>query len=472
MHRLTGGNPFFVTEVLDSGDVAGVVPVSARDVVLARAARLSGDAREVLHVAALTGTRVEVRLLEAVTGHPAVAIDELLAGGLLVEDGAGVRFRHEIARLAVAQAVPAHRAQRVHQLVLSALCSFGCEDEARLAFHAEAAGDAEATLRYATAAAHRAVRLGCHRETAAQFERALRARRGVDPATAAALNEGLANELALLDRWQEAEHAAELALALWREAGDRLREGDALRRLARVRWVLCRGQEALAAVEAAVATLEPLGDSTELARAYAVLRLPADGSRRLRGRDRPGAARAGVGHPVSTPPTCCPTRSTRRAPARCRWVWSGPSPCASRWTSRWAATPGSGGARSHQTGRHPRLPAGVAEAERYFAEGLRYCEEHDLTTYALFMRGERSTHPRSNRSLGRGDGAERAAGRGGRAGPVQPAARADPARRVARPAWCSGSVGLLRRGRRLRRRVRRVAGAGPGPPGTGRGVLA
>jgi predicted ATPase len=57
LYRLTGGNPFYVTEVLQAG--LGVVPSSARDAVLARAAQLSGASRSVLDVAALIGARVE-----------------------------------------------------------------------------------------------------------------------------------------------------------------------------------------------------------------------------------------------------------------------------------------------------------------------------------------------------------------------------------------------------------------------------
>src|SRR5215472_2552693 len=92
----------------------GVVPVSARDAVLARAARLGGGPREVLDVAALAGARAELELLESVTGCPPVAVDEVLASGLLAGDGGWLRFRHEIARLAVAQAVPAHRRPGFH----------------------------------------------------------------------------------------------------------------------------------------------------------------------------------------------------------------------------------------------------------------------------------------------------------------------------------------------------------------------
>ena len=46
LHRLTGGNPFFVTEVLASGN--GAIPPTVTDAVLARAARLSGECQIVV----------------------------------------------------------------------------------------------------------------------------------------------------------------------------------------------------------------------------------------------------------------------------------------------------------------------------------------------------------------------------------------------------------------------------------------
>ena len=102
-------------------------------------------------------------------------MDEILASGLLAEDGGWLRFRHEIARMAVEQAIPAYRRAAIHARILAALGSLGCGDDARMAFHAEAAGDSPAVLRYAPrAAAHHAAELASHREAAAQFERALR----------------------------------------------------------------------------------------------------------------------------------------------------------------------------------------------------------------------------------------------------------------------------------------------------------
>ncbi len=283
LHRLTGGNPFYVTEVVASG--MDEIPASARDAVLARVSGLSASAREVLDAAALIGTRVDVPLLAMATAVPSPAVDELLASGLLAGNGAatgagtgaGLSFRHEIVRMAVAGAIPPLRCGQVHARILDALRDRGCDDDARLAFHAEAAGDGPAVLRYAPAAARRAAGLGAHREAAAQFERALRFSGGLDPASAAGLNDGLAAELGLLDRWQDAASALERALSQWRQVGDQRREGGALRRLSRTMWRLCRGQEALAAGEAAVVAARAAGPERRAGLGVREPGQPADG---------------------------------------------------------------------------------------------------------------------------------------------------------------------------------------------------
>jgi DNA-binding SARP family transcriptional activator/DNA-binding CsgD family transcriptional regulator len=386
LYRLTGGNPFYVTEALRSG--MAEVPPSARDAVLARAARLSGGSREVLDVAALTGTQVEARLLESVTGCPPSVLDELLESGLLVGDGAWLRFRHEIARLAVAQAVAGHRGQAVHELVLAALRSFGCDDDARLAFHAEAAGDGAAVLRYAPAAARRAARLASHREAAAQYERALRFAAGADPATLAGLHEGLADEVMLLDRWDDAETEGERALELWRDVGDRLREGDALRRLSRIRWNLCRGDEAVVAAEAAVSALEPLGPSVELGRAYAtyanqrMLYADYDVAIDLALRAQALAIQFGA---TAVHSDALNTQAASRSAQGLDWSGQ----------MRRALDIALAGGHHIEAGRAYTNLVGIhagqrefAEAERYLEPGIAFCVEHDVTTYAICMRGE------------------------------------------------------------------------------------
>ena len=267
LYRVTGGNAFYVTETLRTG--LDQVPRSAVDAVLARVAGLGPGARDVLHAAALIGSVVEPWLLEQAADCPPSTVDELVDRGLLTADGAVLRFRHEIARRAVAQEIPAHRQPAIHARLLAALLAAGSTDHARLAFHAEAAGDDPATLEHATLAGRHAAELGSHQEAAAQFERALRVAHGEPPAVLADRYYALASELSVIDSWDAAAAAYERALSLWRAAGDPLREGDVLCRLSSTFWRLCRGREASNASEAAVRVLEPLGPSVELARAYA-----------------------------------------------------------------------------------------------------------------------------------------------------------------------------------------------------------
>jgi DNA-binding CsgD family transcriptional regulator/tetratricopeptide (TPR) repeat protein len=269
LHRVTGGNPFYVVETLRTG--LDEVPPSAMDAVLARAAGLGPSARDVLHVAALIGTVVEPWLLERAAVARPELVDELVARGLLVADGTTLRFRHEIARRAVVAAVPGHRQPAMHTRILAALLDAGGADHARLAFHADAAGDGAAALEHASLAGQQASGLGAHREAAAQFERALRFSAGEPAAVLAGRYGALADELCLIDSWEAAAQAYERALALWRAAGDRLREGDVLRKLGSALFRLCRAPESGDAAEAAVRVLEPVGPSAELARACATL---------------------------------------------------------------------------------------------------------------------------------------------------------------------------------------------------------
>ena len=389
LYRLTGGNPFYVSQAIQAG--MSEVPESARDAVLARAARLGSDSRAVLDAAALIGTRVELALLELVAGCPPSAIDELLASGLLTGDGTALQFRHEIARLAVEGAVTVHRRSAIHARILASLQALGCDDDARMAFYAEAAGDVPAALHHSSAAARRAAELGSHREAAAQFKRALRCTEGADPATIAGLHDGFAYEVSLLDDWQEAADARERALALWREVGDELREGDTLRRLGYALCSLSRGDEGVDAARAAIALLEPLGPTAELAWAYASLAAKW----MVRGANSDAIDMARQAQAVAGPLNLTEVLSDALNSEACAiraagGEWAGPLHQALH-------TALAGHHEAEVARAYVNLHASyVAErdwagAEPYFTEGVAYCDDHDIATYSIYLRSERTS---------------------------------------------------------------------------------
>jgi DNA-binding CsgD family transcriptional regulator/tetratricopeptide (TPR) repeat protein len=269
LHRTTGGNPFFATEVLAASGKG--IPATVRDAVLARAARLAPAARRLLEAAAIVPHRADVWLLKALAGEDAGSLKSCIASGILTADARGVTFRHELARLTIEETLPPDRSASLHAAALVALGDppVGSSDPARLAHHAEAAGDGEAVLLHAPLAAEQAAALGAHRESAAQYERALRFADGAPAKLRAELLERLSHECYLADRLDAAVEAQEAALALRRELGDPVREGDCLRALGRLLGFAGRAQDAAPVAREAIMVLERLEPGPDLARAYA-----------------------------------------------------------------------------------------------------------------------------------------------------------------------------------------------------------
>src|ERR1700733_14750699 len=233
LHERTAGNPFFVTEVLAAK--SGQIPSSVRDAVLARAARTSRPARDLLDAAAVVPGYVEDWMLTEL--HPAAqsSLDECIGSGMLRAADGRVSFRHEIARLVIEESLPPGRRALLHARVLSILQGNDSAhpDWSRLAHHAEAAGDHAALLRDAPAAAKAASALGAHREAAGLFARALRFAGRLAPEERVQLLEDSAEEAYLTDVGQDAIEQLAEALDIHRSRGDLLGEGRTLWQLAR-----------------------------------------------------------------------------------------------------------------------------------------------------------------------------------------------------------------------------------------------
>lgn len=270
LHRQTGGNPFFVTEVLATG-VAGIPP-TVRDAVLARTARLSRSGMAVLEAASVIGLRIEPWLLSELVGAEASAVEECVAVGVLQVQDDLFAFRHEIARQTILNSMLPHRKAVLHRMALEALARSprANTDLARLAHHAEGAGDPEAILDYAPKAARQAAAVNAHREAAAHYASALRIAQDVELRERASMLDAYAAELAFLDRYPEAINARTEAANLWHHLGDHTEEGRSLTRLAVELFFTGQNDKAEEASRQSISVLEMLPESSELALAYRV----------------------------------------------------------------------------------------------------------------------------------------------------------------------------------------------------------
>jgi DNA-binding CsgD family transcriptional regulator len=401
LHRITGGNAFFVTEVLSAG--GSDVPVTVADAVAARTTRLPAQARAAVDVVAVCGQRTGLDLLEELLPEGIEVLDEPVARGVLVLDGSSVLFRHELARLAVEGRVPAPRRVAIHRQVLDALERRASQghpvDPARLAAHADAATDAAAVRRHAPVAAARASELGAHREAALQLRRALRFADEDDPSTYADLLERLSYECYLTGAIGEAYGVRTRARRLRLGLGDPVAVGRAERWLSRLSWFESRNADAERFAQDAVRTLEaapPAGAGAlpELALAYSNLAqlrmLDGDlaGTRAWAGRALELAARLPEG-PERTEVTVHATNNLGTAE-----LTAGSTVLGTELLEQSLAQ-----AREHELHEHAarafcNLVAALvdshehAQAARHLEDGLAYTRDRDLDSWELYLAGQ------------------------------------------------------------------------------------
>jgi DNA-binding CsgD family transcriptional regulator len=152
LHHRTGGNPFFLEELLRAlggYDVAALVeqplPWSLGDVLRRQVDDLDELSHRIVEAATVLGHRIPFDLLAEVTG---AGEDELIAvlrtlvtRGVLVESGEDeFAFRHALVREAIADQMLGRQRRRLHEAALDALVRGGSSDPAMVAHHARGAG--------------------------------------------------------------------------------------------------------------------------------------------------------------------------------------------------------------------------------------------------------------------------------------------------------------------------------------------
>jgi DNA-binding CsgD family transcriptional regulator/tetratricopeptide (TPR) repeat protein len=258
LFRLTGGNPFFVTEVLASpGEIA---PPTVVDAVLARVRTLSPDAQAALDRLAVVPSGAEVSLLRVLVGDLAPVAEAERTGVVAVRNDV-VAFRHEIARQAVAESLPASVRLELNADVLRALLADADCDPFRALHHAVEAGDDHAVIGHGETAAREARRVGAHLQAAACYAQVLARGHRLPAARRAVLGEAYAWTLSNTNQPQAAAAAAAAAAELWQLEGDNQGLVRALVTLSRHQWLTERTADAHTSAERALKLARPLGDS-------------------------------------------------------------------------------------------------------------------------------------------------------------------------------------------------------------------
>jgi len=272
--KITGGNPFFLTELLATKKTNQIsIPTSVQDAITARLSRLVEAERNFLEfISAIPG---HVRIKFHCRDYPnadTLAMACVARGILILEANGTIRFRHEIARLATQSSVRVNRLRETHQTLLEILIANSPTTPLdQIVHHAAGAYDGKAVIKFAPRAAANASKLGAHREAAAHLSTALRFIDEAEPETAALLYETWATEAGLaLVIDDELIEARRHAVSLWRALNRPEKVGENLRWLSRLHWYRGEAAEAARYLDEATKILETTDSTLETAMAFSM----------------------------------------------------------------------------------------------------------------------------------------------------------------------------------------------------------
>ncbi|NMO50013.1 AAA family ATPase [Actinoplanes sp. TBRC 11911] len=152
LHQRTGGNPFFLEELLRAlpgHDLEALVdqplPWSLADVLRRQVDDLDPVSHRILEAATVLGHRIPFDLLADVTDareeELIAVLRDLVTRGVLVESGEDeFAFRHALVREAIAGQMLGRQRRRLHEAALEVLLRAGASDPAMVAHHARGAG--------------------------------------------------------------------------------------------------------------------------------------------------------------------------------------------------------------------------------------------------------------------------------------------------------------------------------------------
>lgn len=390
--RITSGNAYFVTELVEAGDRA--MPGTVRDAVLLRADGLLTADRDVLFASSVFPDPFELMSIEAMCGEGVeTSLQACIDCGLLRQAENRYSFRHEITRQAIEQSLSPLRRRILNAKALAVLRNVSQVPVARLIHHANEAQDIAAICELAPQAAAEAARLGAHRQAVKHYELALTHSSSFGEAERAALYESYAFECHLVGEVERAILAQKSALALHRGVGETLREGESLRWLSRLSYLAGNREDSERYGKQAVALLETLPTGAELAMAYSNLSqlgmLAGDHAAACHHGNR-AIALAESGE-INRPDIVCHalnnvgTATVWQAPDQARQMLdrSLEIALANQFQEHAARTFTNRGWLEIQLHSNE-------VAEDFLARGIVYCIERDIDTWRDYMRGEQA----------------------------------------------------------------------------------
>ncbi|HEY0677988.1 MAG TPA: AAA family ATPase [Chitinophagaceae bacterium] len=268
VYSITGGNPFYVTEILSSYNQ--VVPDNIKDSILSAYNRTAEGTRRIWELLSVSPTGFELTYLEKFDPLYASAIEDSLELKILFLKDGLIFFKHELFRRAIETSLSPLKRIALNRRILELFReNFEEKQEIeRIIHHAKNANEYELVVKYAPVAGRHASGVGAHIEACKLFLTAIEYYQGKDITILINFYESYAYECYLTNQVKEAIIYTGKSLGIWKEMGNVEKTGKSMRFLSRLWWLDGHPENAKKFAEQAIEVLNDQPASQAKAMAF------------------------------------------------------------------------------------------------------------------------------------------------------------------------------------------------------------
>ena len=261
VYSISGGNPFYVTEILASYSTG--IPDNIKDSILSVYNRQNEKTKQVWQILSVIPSGLEIKYLEKLEPYYSEAIYDSLDTKILIMNGQRISFKHELYRRTIETSLSPLVRRDINKRMLDILVENDEQPKEmeRIIHHAKNASENEIVVQYAPSAARQAAMMGAHIEAARLFLTAIEYYQGKDKNILTRFYESYAYECYLTNQVKEAIIYSEKCLQLVKEKNDIEKTGNCLRFLSRLWWFEGNTKKADAYARQAIEVLEDLPSS-------------------------------------------------------------------------------------------------------------------------------------------------------------------------------------------------------------------
>jgi DNA-binding CsgD family transcriptional regulator len=265
---ISGGNPFYVSEILSSYSVG--VPDNIKDSIISAYNRQEERTKQVWELLSVIPVSFEVKYLEKFEPLYAAALERCLESKILFLQDGFISFKHELFRRTIEENLSPLKRLSLNKRILDLLLESFERNQAveRIIHHAKNANEYELVVKYAPLAARKAASVGAHIEAGRLYLSAIEYYQGNDKDMLIQFYESYAYECYLTSQIKEAIIYTGKALNLWKKKNDTEKIGNSMRFMSRLWWFEGNRKQAESFGVQAIEVLESNPPSRAKAMAY------------------------------------------------------------------------------------------------------------------------------------------------------------------------------------------------------------